>query len=74
MRTRTTYRHVVHKIIEHPDTDVTHGAECLHCGWSATSSTDSKVVDVACMEHTGRSNHKGFRRIRTSFEMVVRAE
>ncbi|WP_456340836.1 DUF7848 domain-containing protein [Streptomyces shenzhenensis] len=67
-------RYVLHRIIEHPDTDVTFEAECLHCGWKATPGDDSAPVDVECMKHTGRSGHAGFRRIRTSFAMVVRAE
>ncbi|WP_443041501.1 DUF7848 domain-containing protein [Streptomyces sp. B21-083] len=48
--------------------------ECPHCGWKATPTDDSAPVDVACMNHTGRSGHAGFRRVRTSFAMVVRAE
>ncbi|WP_030145897.1 hypothetical protein [Streptomyces violaceorubidus] len=67
-------RYVQHRITEHPDTDVTFEAECLHCNWTAQPSTDSAAVDVECMSHTGRSNHKGFRRARTSFAMVVRAD
>ncbi|MFE8939931.1 hypothetical protein ACFYNX_20860 [Streptomyces sp. NPDC007872] len=72
--TRSVLRYVRHRIAEHPDTDVTFEAECLHCKWSAQPSPDSAAVDVECMSHTGRSNHKGFRRLRTSFAMVVRAE
>jgi hypothetical protein len=71
---RTAMRYVMHRITEHPDTDVTFEAECLHCKWKATPSTESASVDVECMSHTGRSGHAGFRRIRTSFAMVVRAE
>ncbi|WP_455569081.1 DUF7848 domain-containing protein [Streptomyces halstedii] len=67
-------RYVLHRIKEHPDTEVTYEAECLWCKWTAQPSTDSEAVDVECMSHTGRSGHKGFRRIRTSFAMVVRAE
>ncbi|MFJ3186832.1 hypothetical protein ACIPMR_11705 [Streptomyces halstedii] len=65
---------MLHRIKEHPDTEVTYEAECLWCKWTAQPSTDSEAVDVECMSHTGRSGHKGFRRIRTSFAMVVRAE
>ncbi|MFE7045138.1 hypothetical protein ACFU9X_38700 [Streptomyces atratus] len=71
---RTAMRYVMHKVTEHPDTDVTFEAECLHCNWKATPAEDSASVDVECMSHTGRSRHAGFRRIRTSFAMVVRAE
>ncbi|MGW2968122.1 DUF7848 domain-containing protein [Streptomyces mirabilis] len=46
----------------------------MHCKWTATPSTESASVDVECLSHTGRSGHAGFRRIRTSFAMVVRAE
>ncbi|WP_450373538.1 DUF7848 domain-containing protein [Streptomyces phaeolivaceus] len=67
-------RYVMHRITEHPDADVTFEAKCLHCQWKATPSTESESVDVECMSHTGRSGHAGFRRIRTSFAMVVRAE
>ncbi|HWU11434.1 MAG TPA: hypothetical protein VN520_34610 [Streptomyces sp.] len=71
---RSVLRYVQHRITEHPDTDVTFEAECLHCKWQAEPSTDSAAVDVECMSHTGRSNHRGFRRICTSFAMVVRDE
>lgn len=71
---RAVYRYVLHKITEHPDTDITYEAECLGCGWSAQPSEDSAAVDVECMSHTGRSGHKSFRRIRTSFALVVRAD
>ncbi|WP_436840677.1 DUF7848 domain-containing protein [Streptomyces griseoloalbus] len=67
-------RYVMHRITGHPDTDVTFEAECLHCKWKAAPSTESASVDVECMSYTGRSGHAGFRRIRNSFAMVVRAE
>jgi hypothetical protein len=71
---RAAYRHVLHRITQHPDTDVTYEAECLWCDWTAQPSTDTAAVDVECMSHTGRSGHKSFRRICTSFAVVVRAE
>ncbi|WP_308296055.1 hypothetical protein [Streptomyces sp. ISL-96] len=74
MSIKAAMRYVVHRITEHPDTDVSFGAECLHCKWKATPADDSAAVDVECMTHTGRSGHAAFRRIRTSFAMVVRAE
>ncbi|WP_338674029.1 hypothetical protein V1460_13875 [Streptomyces sp. SCSIO 30461] len=74
MSIKTAMRYVMHRITEHPDTDVTFEAECLHCKWKATPSTESASVDVECMNHTDRSGHAGFRRVRTSFAMVVRAE
>lgn len=74
MSVRAALRFVMHRITDHPDTAVTFEAECLHCGWKATPADDPAPVDVECMSHTGRSGHSGFRRIRTSFAMVVRAE
>ncbi|MFJ5301516.1 hypothetical protein [Streptomyces sp. NPDC088350] len=67
-------RFVLNRITEHPDTDVTFAAECLHCGWKAIPADAPAAVDLKCMSHTGRSGHAGFRRVRTSFAMVVRAE
>ncbi|MGW2847732.1 DUF7848 domain-containing protein [Streptomyces sp. NPDC001108] len=67
-------RYVKHRITEHPGTDVTFEAECLGCKWKAAPSIESASVDVECMSHTGRSGHAGFRRMRTSFAVVVRAE
>ncbi|MCX4550073.1 hypothetical protein OG204_16275 [Streptomyces sp. NBC_01387] len=70
---RAAYRYVQHTITEHPDTDVTFEAECLWCEWKAKPSADPAAVDVECLSHTGRSAHKSFRRLRTSFALVVRA-
>lgn len=69
-------RYVEHKITQHPDTEVTFEAECLThaCGWQATPSTDGAAVDVECMSHTGRTGHGAFRRLCTSFALVVRNE
>ncbi|MGW1554261.1 DUF7848 domain-containing protein [Streptomyces sp. NPDC002346] len=72
MSPRALIRSVSHRIIQHPSTDVTYEAECLHCSWTATPSTDVAAVDVDCMTHAGRSNHRGFRRIVTGFAFVVR--
>ena len=74
MSIRTAMRYVMHRITEHPDAGVNFEAECLHCGWKTASTDDSAPVDAECMNHTGRSGHAGFRRVRTSFAMVVRAE
>ncbi|WP_438271408.1 DUF7848 domain-containing protein [Streptomyces anulatus] len=71
---RAADRYVLHQIAEHPDAKVTFEPECLWCDWQAKPSTDPEPVDVECMSHTGRSGHKSFRRLRTSFAMVVRAE
>ncbi|MEU9475260.1 hypothetical protein [Streptomyces sp. NPDC048191] len=62
--------------IEVRDADVTFEAECLtyECGWQATPSTDGAAVDVECMSHTGRTGHGSFRRLCTSFALVVRNE
>ena len=70
---RAAYRYVLQRITEHPDTDVTFEAECLWCVWKATPADDSAAVDLECLSHTGRSGHKSFRRLRTSFALVVRA-
>ncbi|MFJ5862929.1 hypothetical protein ACIQEY_00720 [Streptomyces parvus] len=69
-------RFVEHRITQHPDTDATFEAECLACpcGWSAQPSTDGAAVDVECMSHTGRTGHASFRRMCTSFALVVRTE
>ncbi|MFC5803985.1 hypothetical protein [Streptomyces formicae] len=74
MSIKAVMRYVRHRITEHPDAGVMFEAECLHCGWKPTPAEDSASVDAECMSHTGRSGHAGFRRIRTSFAMVVRAE
>ncbi|WP_330246119.1 hypothetical protein OHA33_25550 [Streptomyces sp. NBC_00562] len=71
--TRAVLRYVEHRITQYPNTDVTFEAECLRCEWQATPSPDGAAVDVECMCHTGRCGHEGFRRICTSFAMVVRA-
>jgi hypothetical protein len=71
---RSILRYVTHRITQHPDTDVTFEAGCLKCEWQAMPSTDGAAVDVACMSHTGRTGHPGFRRICTSFALVERAE
>jgi hypothetical protein len=71
---RTVLRYVVHKITQHPGTDVTFEAECLRCDWAAQPADECAPVDVACMSHTGRTGHAGFRRVCTSFAMVVRTE
>lgn len=74
--TRAVLRYVTHRITQHPDTDVTFEAECLSygCEWTAQPTQDGAAVDIACMGHTGRSGHRGFRRLCTSFAFVVRAE
>ncbi|WP_455567472.1 DUF7848 domain-containing protein [Streptomyces atratus] len=74
MSPRALIRSVTHRITQHPNTDVTYEAECLACAWTATPSTDAEKVDVRCLSHAGRSNHRGFRRIVTGFAFVVRDE
>ncbi|MFB6776790.1 hypothetical protein ACFCX0_05020 [Streptomyces sp. NPDC056352] len=64
-RARAAYRYVLHRITEHPGTDVTYEAGCLWCDWAAEPSTDSASADVECMSHTGRSGHNSFRHVRT---------
>lgn len=70
---RDSYRYGLQRIVEHPNTEVTHEAECLWCNWTHTS-TDSAAVDLECISHAGLSGHRGFRRILTSFSMAVRVE
>jgi hypothetical protein len=70
--TRAYFRYTAHTISEHPDTEVTFEAECLWCEWRATPSDTDRSVDLDCLRHAGRSGHKGFRRVRTSFAAVVR--
>ncbi|MGW3082865.1 DUF7848 domain-containing protein [Streptomyces sp. NPDC001110] len=72
--TRAVLRYVTHRITQHPDTDVTFEAECLHCEWTAHPSEDGATVDIECMGHTGRSGHKGFRRVCTSFAIPRQSE
>ncbi|MFD5188589.1 hypothetical protein ACFWMU_10660 [Streptomyces sp. NPDC058357] len=72
MSTRTVIRSVEHRIVQHPDIGLTYEAACLSCGWSANPSPDGGAVDVECLEHAGRSNHRGFRRVATGFAHVVR--
>ncbi|AXE76565.1 hypothetical protein [Streptomyces atratus] len=72
MSPRTLIRSVTHRITQHPDADVTYEAECLSCKWATQPSTDLEAVDVECMSHAGRSNHRGFRRVVTGFAFVVR--
>jgi hypothetical protein len=71
---RKVYRYVSHTIKAHPNTDTTYEAQCLRCEWTDVQGDDSEPVDIACMVHTGRTGHEGFRRIRTSFALVVREE
>ncbi|GAA1915227.1 hypothetical protein [Streptantibioticus ferralitis] len=74
MTVKAVLRYALHKITRHPGTDVTFEAECLRCDWTAEPGDDSAPVDIACMSHTGLTGHDGFRRICTSFAIVVRAD
>ncbi|MFE7624300.1 hypothetical protein [Streptomyces sp. NPDC057509] len=71
MSRRTVIRPVTHRMVQHPDTDVTYEGLCLSCEWSS-KSTDGEKVNVECLRHAGRSNHRGFRRVVTGFAFVVR--
>ncbi|WP_269853524.1 DUF7848 domain-containing protein [Streptomyces sp. RPT161] len=71
---KVVYRFVDHTITEHPDTDVTLEAQCLHCADESGPQTATEPVDIWCLRHAGRTGHAGFRRLRTSFAMVVRNE
>ncbi|SFY06852.1 DUF7848 domain-containing protein [Streptomyces atratus] len=72
MSPRTLIRNVTHRITQHPDIGLTYEAACLSCGWSAEPSPDGGEVDVECLRHAGRSNHRGFRRTAHSYAHVVR--
>ncbi|WP_327246145.1 DUF7848 domain-containing protein [Streptomyces sp. NBC_01320] len=42
-RARAAYRYVLHRITEHPDTNVTYEAECLWCDWAAEPRQTPRV-------------------------------
>ncbi|MET8678893.1 hypothetical protein ABZW18_15290 [Streptomyces sp. NPDC004647] len=63
-----------HTIAAHPDTEVTLEAQCLSCEEESGGETDAAAVDMWCLKHSGRTGHLGFRRVMTSFAVVVRAE
>ncbi|OII67711.1 hypothetical protein BJP39_06380 [Streptomyces sp. CC77] len=64
----------MHRISRNPDAGETYEAKCLRCDWSVEPSPNVEAVDLACLRHAGRSGHKSFRRVVTSFAFVVRAE
>ncbi|MHB0899482.1 DUF7848 domain-containing protein [Streptomyces californicus] len=72
MSTRTILRSLVHKIVTHPDVPPRFAARCVACGWVAESSTDDESVDMECLAHAGRSNHRQFTRTVVSRAFVVR--
>ncbi|WP_440573057.1 DUF7848 domain-containing protein [Streptomyces sp. AC154] len=72
MSPRTILRSLVHRIVAHPDIAPTFTAHCACCGWTAEPSTDGEHIDVECIEHAGRSNHRRFTRIVTGSAFVVR--
>ncbi|GGY89105.1 hypothetical protein CP967_31435 [Streptomyces nitrosporeus] len=72
MSPRTVTRHVTHRISPHPDFPLMYSARCLSCGWNDEESYFPEAVDLACMEHAGRSNHRHFERTATSQAFVVR--
>ncbi|MEV0638524.1 hypothetical protein AB0I77_26995 [Streptomyces sp. NPDC050619] len=73
--TRAVLRYVRHRIIRHPDIEPEHQAKCSACGWaSELSTTDAEAVDLACMQHTGRSGHTQFSRSAAWVAFVVREE
>lgn len=69
----TLLRFVQHRIISHPDGEVTVSAQCLDgaCGWVAGPIADVAQVDIDCMAHTGRTGHPTFAR---RFEDVALVE
>lgn len=72
----TVLRFVRHRIVSHPEGEVTVSAQCLaaDCGWSALPSADVAAVDVACMSHTGRTGHPTFARKYEDVALVTRIE
>ncbi|PVC62978.1 hypothetical protein DBP15_28580 [Streptomyces sp. CS065A] len=69
---RAVFRSLVHRIAAHPDIPLTYTASCESCSWKAEPSADGEAVDVACMGHSGRSNHRQFTRTATGRAFVVR--
>jgi hypothetical protein len=53
MMARAVLRFVEHRITQHPDTDVTFEAECLHCDWQATPSSDGALAEY--LIHAGQA-------------------
>ncbi|MFD4635308.1 hypothetical protein ACFVYR_30840 [Streptomyces sp. NPDC058284] len=74
MSVRGVLRFVTHRITEHPDVPAAYSATCKACGWSTGPEPDAAPVDVACLEHAGRSGHRAFRRLRGSDAFVVRED
>ncbi|GHE61657.1 hypothetical protein GCM10018785_33300 [Streptomyces longispororuber] len=56
--TLSTLRYTKHRIMQHPDTELTFEARCLTCTWEAEPSLDGATVDVECMSHTGRTQQE----------------
>ncbi|ARI52213.1 DUF7848 domain-containing protein [Streptomyces bacillaris] len=72
MSPRTVLRSLMHKIVTHPDVPATYTARCVSCGWTAEASTDGEAVDMECLTHAGRSNHRQFARTVVGRAFVVR--
>ncbi|MER5365753.1 hypothetical protein [Streptomyces sp. NPDC002722] len=72
MSPRALIRSVAHRIVHHRDLGMTFKAACMACNWTASPSPDSAAVDIECLKHAGRSNHRGFHRTAASFAYVVR--
>ncbi|MYS37895.1 hypothetical protein K388_00305 [Streptomyces sp. KhCrAH-43] len=72
MSPQTVLRYVQHRIVQHPDIEATYEGACQSCNWKATPSGDKAAVDIECMSHTGRSNHRVFRRNASDLAFVVR--
>jgi hypothetical protein len=74
MSPRVVIRSLVHRIISHPDISTSFSAKCGSCSWatSKVSARSEEAVDVECMTHAGRSNHRQFTRLHSSLAFVVR--
>ncbi|MGW0362663.1 DUF7848 domain-containing protein [Streptomyces sp. NPDC002990] len=70
----TLLRYVTHRIVSHPQGEVTVSAQCLDgaCGWTAGPITDVASVDVDCMAHTGLTGHPTFARRYEDVALVER--
>lgn len=68
---RSKFRHVDHTI-SRVDGTLIYGAKCHGCGWKVRHNPDEAAVDLACLEHSGRSGHGSFKLICTVQATVIR--
>jgi hypothetical protein len=72
----TVLRYVQHRIVSHPQGEVSVSAQCLagDCTWICPPTSDIAAADVACMAHTGRTGHPTFARRYEDVALVTRVE